>query len=145
MFRFKKRTKVAVAALVVCLAAVGAYAFTASNTVPTHDAGVGFNTVSGYAITDHPVYEYTADALKIDKVTFTLDKAATAVAIAIVAKGDAPAAGDWRQCDGAATGGTAYDCAWTTGADYPSDASDTSTEQDLYVAAEDQGTDVPIN
>src|SRR4051794_23450457 len=144
MFRFKKRTKVAVAALVVCIAAMGAYAFTASNTVPTHDAGVGFNTVSGYVVTDHPVYEYTGDALHIDKVTFTLDKAATGVAIALVAKGATPAAADWRQCNGAATAATPFACAWT-GATYPSDASGTKTEQDLYVAAEDQGSDVAIN
>jgi hypothetical protein len=144
MFKFRKRKLTGVlVAVVAAVAAVGAYAFTASNTVPAHDAGVGFSTVSGYTVTDHPVYQYTADALSIDKVTFTLDKAATAVAIAIVPTGQAPVAGDWRQCNGAATANTAFACTWT-GADYPSDASDTSTQQDVYVAAEDQGTDVAI-
>jgi hypothetical protein len=144
MFKFRKRKLTGVlVALVAVVAAVGAYAFTASNTVPTHDAGVGFNTVSGYAVTDHPVYQYTADAQEIDKVTFTLDKDATAVAIAVVAQGATPVAADWRQCNAAATGGTPFACTWT-GANYPSDASDTATEQDVYVAAEDQGADVAI-
>jgi hypothetical protein len=60
---------VAVAALVV---AGGAYAFTASNTVPSSTAGAGAGAVSGYTVTG---LHYALDATtptNIDSLTFTV-------------------------------------------------------------------------
>lgn len=50
----------------------GAYAFTASNTVPTSNVGAGAGTVSGYTVTNlHYSLNSTAPA-NIDSLTFTV-------------------------------------------------------------------------
>jgi len=60
---------VAVAAAAI---AGGAYAFTASNTVPTSNAGAGAGVVSGFTITNlHYVLDTTTPA-NIDSLTFTV-------------------------------------------------------------------------
>jgi hypothetical protein len=60
---------VIVASLVV---AGGAYAFTASNTVPNSTAGSGASTVSGYTVTAlHYALDATTPA-NIDSLTFTV-------------------------------------------------------------------------
>jgi len=60
-------------ALVIALAAgTGAYAYTASNTVPNSTAGSGQGTVSGYTVTNvHYVLNTTTPA-NIDSLTFTV-------------------------------------------------------------------------
>ena len=62
--------------LVASLAiAGGAYAFTASNTVPTSNAGAGSGTVSGYTVTN---LHYTLNAstpTNVDSLTFTVSPA----------------------------------------------------------------------
>src|ERR1700729_439286 len=53
----------------------GAYAFTASNTVPATTAGAGAGAVSGYTITNiHYVLDATTPA-DIDSLTFTISPA----------------------------------------------------------------------
>ncbi len=47
----KRRTAGIVAIMVACIAAVSAYAFTASNTVSAHTAGAGAAAVTGYTVT----------------------------------------------------------------------------------------------
>ena len=53
----------------------GAYAFTASNTVPATTAGAGAGSVSGYTVTNiHYVLDATTPA-NIDSLTFTISPA----------------------------------------------------------------------
>ena len=77
----------------VAVVAGGSYAFTASNTVPTTQAGQGTGTVSGYTVS---AVGYTLNAstpTNIDAVTFTISPApATTVKAQLVA------AGTWYSC-----------------------------------------------
>jgi hypothetical protein len=68
-FKYTRFLVVLVAALTI---AGGAYAFTASNTVPVSTAGAGSGAVSGYVITN---LHYALDAtspINIDTLTFTV-------------------------------------------------------------------------
>ena len=101
----RKLNLVAVLA-VVAIAAVGAYAFTASNTVPAHSAGAGVNTVSGYDVTFDPSngdgYTFNAAGTTMVKVQFSLDHAANDVKVALTA--GVPTQADWVDCS--ASGGS---------------------------------------
>jgi hypothetical protein len=70
---FHSRSSKIVAAVVVALAiGGGAYAFTASNTVPASNAGAGSGAVSGYTVTNlHYALDSTTPA-NIDSLTFTI-------------------------------------------------------------------------
>ncbi len=72
-------------ALVVAGAmATGAYAFTATNTVPSSNAGSGNGTISGYTVS---AVAYTLNATTptdIDSMTFTLSSSATTAKAKIV-------------------------------------------------------------
>ena len=72
-------------ALVVAGAlATGAYAFTASNTVPTSNVGSGNGTISGYTVS---AVAYTLNATTptdVDSMTFTLSANASTVKAKIV-------------------------------------------------------------
>ena len=60
-------------AVVVALAvSAGAYAFTASNTVPATTAGSGLGTVSGYTVTNVHYTLNTTTPANIDSLTFTV-------------------------------------------------------------------------
>ena len=76
--------------------AVGAYAFTASNTVPNHSAGAGSATVSGYEVASPSNYTFSADGTTMNAVTFHLNKAASDVKVALTAA--APTQPDWTDC-----------------------------------------------
>jgi hypothetical protein len=71
----KRSSRVAVVAMVVAVAgAIGlaAFAFTASNTVPTTTVGAGSGTVSGYTVSNvHYALNATTPA-NIDSLTFTV-------------------------------------------------------------------------
>lgn len=107
-----------VAALIaaVCVA-VGAYAFTNSNTVPATNAGSGSGAISGYTISNVQ-YTLNSDPTKIDAVTLTLDKAAGTVKVQVV------------------TGGSWYSCTNPTGNDWSCD----TTAPQASVAPADQLT-----
>ena len=64
------------AGIIVALAiAGGAYAFTASNTVPATTAGAGAGVVSGYTVTNlHYTLNATSPA-NVDSLTFTISPA----------------------------------------------------------------------
>jgi hypothetical protein len=70
---FKSRKVPILGAIVVALAiGGGAYAFTASNTVPASTVGAGAGAVSGFTITNlHYVLDTTTPA-NIDSLTFTI-------------------------------------------------------------------------
>jgi hypothetical protein len=85
--------------LAVVLAAVlgvGAYAFTASNTVAEHSAGAGSATVSGYVVNSPTNYTFSGDGETMTKVTFDLNKAASDVAVALTKS--TPTGTDWSDC-----------------------------------------------
>ncbi len=72
-------------ALVVAASmATGAYAFTATNTVPASDAGSGSGTISGYTITAVAYQLNATTPTDIDTMTFTLSSNATTVKAKIV-------------------------------------------------------------
>ena len=90
----------------VAVVAGGSYAFTASNTVPTTQAGQGTGTVSGYAVS---AVGYTLNAstpTNIDAVTFTISPAT-----ATTVKAQLVAAGTWYSCTNTAG---AVSCATTS-------------------------------
>jgi hypothetical protein len=83
--------------LIVLLAMIGTYAFTASNTVPATQAGAGSGAISGYTISN-VAYTLNSDPTKIDAVGFTISPAAAGtVKIQLV------------------SGGTWYDCTNSSG------------------------------
>jgi hypothetical protein len=71
-----RRTLAAIVGVIAALAiGAGAYAFTASNTVPASTAGAGAGAVSGYTVTN---LHYNLDATtpgNIDSLTFTISPA----------------------------------------------------------------------
>jgi hypothetical protein len=127
-----KRNTAGIAAVVIAaVAGASAYAFTASNTVPDHIAGGGSATVSGYVVSSPTNYTFSADGTTIIGVDFTLDNAASDVAVALSAA--APVHNDWADC-GASTGVTnAVDCT------FPNPVADANGLK-LSVAAVSTGT-----
>ena len=55
--------------------AMGAYAYTASNTVPTSNAGTGAGAISGYTVTNVSYTQNGTDPRDLDAVTFTISPA----------------------------------------------------------------------
>jgi hypothetical protein len=84
MKRFNGRSRIIGILVVAAALATGAYAFTATNTVPTSNAGSGSGTISGYTVTG---IAYTLNATTpsdIDSMTFTLNANAATVKAKIV-------------------------------------------------------------
>jgi hypothetical protein len=105
--RNKKNMSIILGFAVAAVIAIGAYAFTASNTVPATTAGAGTGVVSGYTVTS---LHYALDATtpsNIDSLTFVISPVV-------------PSAGSGKVVISAAlsTGGpTTYTCSTdTTGA-----------------------------
>src|SRR6266498_2144158 len=73
--------------LLVLVLATTAFAFAASNTVPTTRAGEGATTTLGYNVTNVVYNLNTTTPSNIDSVTFTLDAAASNVKIRLVTTG----------------------------------------------------------
>jgi hypothetical protein len=88
----QRRTIVAVALLTAVLAA-GAYAFAASNTVQSSNAGSGSGTVSGYTATNLTYTLTAADPNTIDTLTFDIAPTTTSVV-----KVMAGSTGSWKTC-----------------------------------------------
>ena len=81
------------AATAVAVVAGGSYAFTASNTVPSTQAGQGTGTVSGYSVTSVGYTLNGSNPSNIDAVTFTISPAT-----ATTVKAQLVAAGTWYSC-----------------------------------------------
>ena len=81
----------------VCVAA-GAYAFTASNTVPSSNAGSGSHAISGYAVTNVAYTLNSTTPTDLDAVAFTLDAAAGTVKAQVVS------GGTWYACSNGGSG-----------------------------------------
>jgi Tfp pilus assembly protein PilV len=76
--RNRRRRRLAVIIAAAAALAFSAYAFTWSNTVPATKAGDGYGAISGYTVSS-VAYVLASNPANIDKVTFTLDAAATTV------------------------------------------------------------------
>jgi hypothetical protein len=84
MKRLNGRSRILGILVVAAALATGAYAFTATNTVPSSSAGSGSGTISGYTVSG---IAYTLNATTpsdIDSMTFTLNANATTVKAKIV-------------------------------------------------------------
>jgi hypothetical protein len=109
----RKRNIVGLLAVALAgLIGVGAYAFTASNTVPNHSAGAGAATVSGYEVSSPTNYTFSADGTKMTEVTFNLNKAASDVKVALSAA--APVQADWTDCGASEASPFAVTCKFGT-------------------------------
>ena len=95
---------IAAAIAAICVAA-GAYAFTASNTVPGTNAGAGSGAISGYTVSN-VAYTLGSTPTNLAAVTFTLDKAAGTV------KAQVQTGGSWYTCSN--TSGNNWSCATTS-------------------------------
>ncbi|HMP38869.1 MAG TPA: hypothetical protein PKA05_00670 [Roseiflexaceae bacterium] len=82
---FRPQTIVAIGIALVL--ATAAYGFAAANTVPDARLGDGAGTVSGYTVTNVTYYLDAADPGLLERVTFSLDAAATTVRGQLVAGG----------------------------------------------------------
>jgi hypothetical protein len=92
-----KHTRIAVGLATLAtagVAAFGAHAFTATNTVAATTAGGGSAAISGYAVSNVN-YTYSADGVNITAVSYELDKAASDAKTALVAT---PTSTDWQDC-----------------------------------------------
>ncbi len=101
MFRSSKLFVIVLAVLVF---ATAAYAFAASNTVPSSYAGEGSSAISGYTVTNLAYTLNAATSSNIDAVTFTLSAAATNVKASLVP-------GTYYSCTN--TSGNNWSCATT--------------------------------
>ena len=70
--RLGRRTRLVGAAVLVCLAALAAYGFTNTNTVPATNAGSGSGAISGYTVTSVVYTLNASNPNNIDQVAFTI-------------------------------------------------------------------------
>jgi hypothetical protein len=100
------RKRYVLVALAAGILASGAYAFTASNTVPASNVGSGSQAISGYTASN---VSYTLDATNpqnIDAVSFTISPTTAATVKVQLASG-----GSWYAC---ANSGGNVSCATTS-------------------------------
>jgi hypothetical protein len=105
--RSRRRLRIVAITAAASMLAFAAYAFTATNTVPASKAGDGNGAISGYSVS---AIKYELDAsnpANIDKVTFTLDAAATTVKAKVV-----NASTTYTDCSN--TGGNNWSCDFST-------------------------------
>lgn len=77
----------------VVAVAGGSYAFTASNTVPTTQAGQGTGSVSGYTVSSVAYSLNASNPANIDAVTFSISPSSATTVKAQLASG-----GTWYSC-----------------------------------------------
>ena len=78
------RSRILGAVVVAVALATGAYAFTATNTVPGSSAGSGSGTISGYTVSAVAYQLNATTPSNIDSVTFTLSANASTAKAKIV-------------------------------------------------------------
>ena len=72
MSRYGSKARIAVVAIVALAIGGSAYAFTASNTVPSSTAGAGSGVVSGYTVTNLHYGLNATTPMNVDSLTFTV-------------------------------------------------------------------------
>ncbi len=90
--RNSKRRITLVAVLAIVLGS-GIYAYAASNTVPTGNAGAGSGAISGYTVSNISYGLNTATPTNVDQVSFTIAPIAAGTVKAQLAAG-----GTWYSC-----------------------------------------------
>jgi hypothetical protein len=101
------RPRLVLLVLLALLAGIGAYVFTASNTVPDSNAGAGSGTISGYTISSVAYHLDATTPTNIDSITFGISPtAAGTVKIQLVS------GGAWYSC---ANSGGSVTCDTTVG------------------------------
>lgn len=101
-------------ALVMVIAG-GAYAFTASNTVPNSTAGAGAGTVSGYAVTNVHYALNASSPANIDSLTFTIAPAIPSASTGkVIVQAALTAGGPNTYTCSTDTAGTTVTCATTS-------------------------------
>jgi hypothetical protein len=102
----KRKRRLALVVLLLLTIGSAAYAFTAANTVPNTQAGIGSGTISGYTVTNVEYNLEAANPANIDSVEFDLNGAAGTVKAKVVSSSttytDCTAAGTHYTCDFAA-------------------------------------------
>ena len=73
--RNRKKMVIGFAVIAVLVIAGGAYAFTASNTVPATTAGAGAGSVSGFTVTNLHYALNATTPTNVDSLTFTISPA----------------------------------------------------------------------
>lgn len=90
---FSRMTRRVGAVGVAGVLALGAYAYTAANTVPATNAGTGAGTVSGYTVSGITYTQNTTTPTNIDQVAFTISPTHAATVTAQLVTG-----GTWYPC-----------------------------------------------
>jgi len=103
---------------IACVSGASAYAFTASNTVPNHTAGVGQGTVSGYTGIDTVAYTYDPTGTHVEAVSFNMNAAVSSVEAALTST-TTTAQGDWQSCDTSGATSPTYAVTCTFGTPIP--------------------------
>jgi hypothetical protein len=110
-FASRKRKIAGLCAFVLAgVIGVGAYAFTASNTVEAVTAGAGSAKISGYTVKEPENWTFSETGEEMTKVTFELSEEATDVAAAL--SEGAPVTADWKDCG--ATAAKKVTCTFAT-------------------------------
>jgi hypothetical protein len=142
--RFKTRKLTGLVTLAVAaIAAASAYAFTASNAIPNHDAGVGEAVMSGFTVANDPAYTWNVDGT-LHSIELVLDKNAHDLKLALVDDGTTPVMADWTNstCVAQAPDGQGKSADWicTYGAGLSQITVETLQNSDLYFAAVGNGS-----
>ena len=89
MATFNGRSRILGILVVAAALATGVYAFTATNTVPSSNAGAGAGAISGYTISNVQYQLNGSTPTNIDSVTFTLNSAASTAKAKLVSSSTA--------------------------------------------------------
>src|SRR6266567_1892606 len=106
MWRRRRNRRLLSTAMIAGVFASAAYAYTASNTVPSTNAGSGSGTISGYTATSVTYTLNAANPQNLDQVAFTISPTTTATLKVQLVSG-----GSWYSCTN--TGGSVT-CATTS-------------------------------
>jgi hypothetical protein len=132
----RKRKAAAMAAFAMAsFIGVGVYAFTASNTVAAHKAGAGSGAVTGYEVTSHVSYTFSADGTHMTEAHFKISAAASDVKVALTE--NAPVKEDWTDC-GASGAGNEVACSFKNAPAFPEGVPNGEGDK-LAVAAVSEG------
>jgi hypothetical protein len=126
------------ALLLACVIGVGAYAFTASNTVTPHFAGGGAAGVTGYKVEGPSEYKWNDPGTKMIQVKFELNAEAKDVKVAYTKNATPPVKGDWADCGEAVA--KVVTCNLTTTEAYGAEGIPNANAEEMAVVANQYGT-----
>jgi hypothetical protein len=124
--------------LLAAVVGLGAYAFTASNEVPAHKAGAGAGAVSGYEVTSHVSYTFSADGKYMTEAHFKLSAAASDVKVALTEND--PEKEDWTDCGATSGAENEVACKFKEAPAFAANGVPNGEGDKLSVAAVSEGT-----